>query len=119
VVPTGEGGPRVHDTNAAKVDLDVAYVARAIHICCKYLFKLFHLLQMYVAMTFYLDVAYVAEAIHICCKRMFQMFYMLQMYVTESALMLQVFHDQAQVQVAPMCTCVSFTYKAHSWMLHC
>jgi hypothetical protein len=24
VVPAGEGGPRVHDTNAAKVDLDVA-----------------------------------------------------------------------------------------------
>jgi hypothetical protein len=68
---------------------------------------------------FYLDVAYVAEAIHICCKRMFQMFYMLQMYITESALMLQVFHDQTQVQVAPMCTCVSFTYKGHSWMLHC
>jgi hypothetical protein len=42
------------------------------------------------------------------------MFHLLQMYVTGSAFMLQVFHEQAEAQVASVCTCVSFTYKAHS-----
>jgi hypothetical protein len=35
-----------------KVDLDVVYVAMAIHACCKYLFRMFHLLQTYVASDF-------------------------------------------------------------------
>jgi hypothetical protein len=83
----------VCDTDVAKVDLDAAYVAMAIHVCCKYLFKIFHLLQTYVASDFYLDVAYVAVAIYIRCKRMFQIFHLFQTYVTESALMLQVFRE--------------------------
>jgi hypothetical protein len=53
--------------------LNVVYVAMAIHICCKCMFKRFscfkHMLQV-----FYLDVAYVAMAIHLGCKGMFQMF---------------------------------------------
>jgi hypothetical protein len=44
VVPTSEGDPCVRDTDVEKVDLDVAYVAMAIHVCCKYLFRMFHLL---------------------------------------------------------------------------
>ena len=44
VVPTGEGDPRVHDTDVARVDLDVTHVAMVVHICSKYLFKMFHLL---------------------------------------------------------------------------
>jgi hypothetical protein len=59
--------------------LDVAYVAVAIHVCCKSMFQIFHLLYTYVAslcfkyftcfkrmlQVFYLDVAYVAVIIHI------------------------------------------------------
>jgi hypothetical protein len=48
----------------------VAYVAMAIHACCKCMFKYFscfkHMLQV-----FYLDIAYVAVAIYICYKSMF------------------------------------------------
>jgi hypothetical protein len=50
--------------------LDVAYVAMAIHLCCKCILQMFQLL--------YLDVAYVAVAIHVCCKCMFQMFHLFQ-----------------------------------------
>jgi hypothetical protein len=73
-----------------KIDLDVAYLAIAIHVCCKCLFIMFHLLQTYVTSIF-LNVAYVAVTIHICCKCMFQMFHLLQTYVAGSAFMLQVF----------------------------
>jgi hypothetical protein len=52
VVPAGEGSSCVRDTDVAKVDLDAAYVAMAIHVCCKYLFRIFHLLQTYVANVF-------------------------------------------------------------------
>jgi hypothetical protein len=60
--------------DVAKVDLDVAYVAVALHVCCPRLFQLFHLFfdvcckcfiwmlhmfHMYVV-RFYLDVVYVA-----------------------------------------------------------
>jgi hypothetical protein len=60
--------------NVAKVDQDVAYIAMAIHACCKRLFQMFHLffigiLQVclftccicftYMLLVFYLDVAYV------------------------------------------------------------
>jgi hypothetical protein len=44
--------------NVAKVDRDVAYVAIAIHVCCK---------------CVYLDVAYVS---HICCKCFIWMLHM-------------------------------------------
>ena len=33
----------------AKIDPDVAHVAMAIHVCCEYLFKMFHPFQTYVA----------------------------------------------------------------------
>jgi hypothetical protein len=39
-------------SDVTKVDLDVAYVATAIHVCCKYLFRMFHLLRTYVASAF-------------------------------------------------------------------
>jgi hypothetical protein len=52
VVPAGEGGPCVRDTDVAKVDMNVTYVTMAIHECCKYLFRMFHLLQTYVASAF-------------------------------------------------------------------
>ena len=35
--------------DVAKVDPDVACVAMAIQVCCKYLFKIFHMFQTYVA----------------------------------------------------------------------
>jgi hypothetical protein len=39
--------------DVAKVDLDIACVAMAIHVCCKYLFLMFHLFfQTYVASIF-------------------------------------------------------------------
>jgi hypothetical protein len=44
--------------------LDVAYVS---DICCKHLFKMFHLFYTYVANMFMC----VVVAIHICCKHMF------------------------------------------------
>jgi hypothetical protein len=39
-------------SDVAKVDLDVVYVATAIHVCSKYLFRMFHLLRTYVASAF-------------------------------------------------------------------
>jgi len=45
--------------------LDVACVARVIHVCCKRMFQIF-------------DVACVARVIHVCCKRMFQIFHLFQ-----------------------------------------
>jgi hypothetical protein len=41
----------VRDTDVAKVDLDII-IAMAIHVCCKYIFRMFHLLQTYVASAF-------------------------------------------------------------------
>jgi hypothetical protein len=39
--------------DVVKVDRDIAYVAMAIHVCCKHLFQMFHLFfQMYVASVF-------------------------------------------------------------------
>jgi hypothetical protein len=43
-----------------KVDLNVAYVAMAIHVCCECLFKMFHQLQTYVAS--------VLSKYYICCS---------------------------------------------------
>jgi hypothetical protein len=69
----------VHDTDVAKVDLNVTYVAIDIHVCCKYLFRMFHLLQTYVASAFiwmlqwlYIYVASVYYKCFICFKRMLQ-----------------------------------------------
>jgi hypothetical protein len=64
-----------------KVDLDVAYVAMAIHVCCKCLFKMFHLLQTYVASVLsecyiccsgYTYVAGLCSKCFICFRRMLQ-----------------------------------------------
>ena len=67
--------------DVAKVDQDVASVSE---VCCKRLFKMFHLFQTYAASVFYLDVAHVS---HICCKSMFEMFQLFQSYVTISVFM--------------------------------
>jgi hypothetical protein len=56
----------------------VAYVASVSEICCKSLFKMFHLFPDICCNHFYLDVAYVS---HICCNSMFLMF---QSYVAAS-----------------------------------
>jgi hypothetical protein len=37
----------VRNTDITKVDLNVVYIAMAIHVCCRYLFRVFHLLQTY------------------------------------------------------------------------
>jgi len=55
-----------------KVDRDVAYVAMAIHVCCKRLFQMFHLFfQMYVANVFiwllHMFHTYVASVFSGCC----------------------------------------------------
>jgi hypothetical protein len=56
----------VFHMDVAKVHRDVAYVAIAIHVCCKRQFQMFYLFfHMYVSNCVYLDVAYVS---HICCK---------------------------------------------------
>jgi hypothetical protein len=59
--------------DAAKVDLDVAYVVMVIHVCCKYLFKMFHLLQTYVASVLS-GYCICCSSYNIYCKHMFQMF---------------------------------------------
>ena len=70
---------QVFHVDVAKVDQDVAYVAMAIHVCCKSLIQTFQLFQIYVSrvlsrccicftlmlQVFHPDVAYVS---HICCK---------------------------------------------------
>jgi hypothetical protein len=70
----------MRDMDVAKVDLDVAYVEMVIHIYCKYLFRMFHLLQTYVASAFiwmlhmlqWLDtyVANICSKYFICIRRM-------------------------------------------------
>jgi hypothetical protein len=60
--------------------LDVAYITKAIHVCCKCVFQIFQLFHLDIA-CFHLDVAYVVVAIHVCSKCMFQMFHLFQMYI--------------------------------------
>jgi hypothetical protein len=43
---------QVFHMNVAKVDRDVAYFASVSKVCCKRLFKIFHLFQTYVASAF-------------------------------------------------------------------
>ena len=64
--------------------LDAAYVAVAIHVCCKCVFQMLQLFHLDVA-CFHLDVTYVAVAIRVCYKCTFQMFHLFQT-------MLQVFY---------------------------
>jgi hypothetical protein len=43
----------VFQMDIAKVDRDVAHVAVAIYVCCKYLFQMFHMFfEMYIASVF-------------------------------------------------------------------
>ena len=51
--------------------LDVAYVALAIHVCCK---RMFHFFKR-TLQVFYLYFLHVAMAIHVCCNCMFQIFH--------------------------------------------
>jgi hypothetical protein len=57
-----------------KIDLEVAYVIIAIHVCCKCMFQNVSVVSNIYCKCFYLDVVYVALAIHVCCKCMFQIF---------------------------------------------
>jgi hypothetical protein len=76
----------VFHMDVAKVDQNVAYVAKCfLEACCKRLFKIFHLFQMYVASVFYLDVVYVS---HICCNSMFKIFQLFPSYVAIRVFML-------------------------------
>jgi hypothetical protein len=72
----------------AKIDRDVGHVAVVVHVCCKCLFQIFHLLFLDVCCKcLYLDVAYVS---HICCKSMFEMFQPFRSYVAISVFILQI-----------------------------
>ena len=65
--------------------LDVAYVAMAIHVCCKCIFQMFQLffgstLQVYVSNVsvisdicckYFIWMSHMLRCLHICCKRMF------------------------------------------------
>jgi hypothetical protein len=52
----------VYHIDVAKVDRDIAYVAMAIHVCCKRLFQMFHLFFSNVCCKyFYLNVAYISH----------------------------------------------------------
>jgi hypothetical protein len=54
--------------------LDVAYVAVAIHVCCKCMLQMFNLFLTYVASVLSRCCIYVVVVIHICYKRIFQLF---------------------------------------------
>jgi hypothetical protein len=68
---------------------DVAHVTYIINVaeaCCKHLFKIFHLFQIYVE-CFDLDVTYIS---HICCNSIFQVFYLFDLFVAANVFMLQI-----------------------------
>jgi hypothetical protein len=75
--------------------LDVVYIARAIHVCCKCMFQMFQLFQTYVANILF--------GFCICCS---SHTHMLQAYVVNissildvccnKCFILQVLHDQAR-----------------------
>jgi hypothetical protein len=84
------GTLQVFCMSVAKVDRDLANVARVVHVCCKYMFLMFHLffrctLQVclsrycicftYTLQVFYLDIAYVYNVFK-CFIRMFQVFHL-------------------------------------------
>jgi hypothetical protein len=53
---------QVFRIDIAIVNRDIAYVAMAIHVCCKSLFQMFRLFFSYVCCKcFYLDVTYVSN----------------------------------------------------------
>ena len=96
---------QVFHMDAVKVDQDVAYVAMAIHICCKRLFQMFHLFfQTYVISVFiwmlymfHIYVAYVfVMAFQVflvfffkCFRRMIQVFHLSDVYCKCSIWMFQ------------------------------
>ena len=75
--------------------LDVAYVALAIHVCCKCIFQIFQLFQTYVA-SVVSGVAYAAVAIHICCKRMFVNVSFISDVCFSKCFVLPVLHNQTR-----------------------
>jgi hypothetical protein len=76
----------VFHIDVAKIDRDVVHVAIVVHVCCKHLFQMFHLLFSDVCCKCaYLDVPCVS---HICCKSIFEMFQLFQSYVAISVFML-------------------------------
>jgi hypothetical protein len=110
----------------------IAYVAMAIHICCKCRFQMFQLFQTYVASVlsgcciccndytrmlqvyvstvlnlcckcFYLDVADIALAIHVCYKCMFQIFQLFQSYV--ASVLSKYCSGHTQMLQAYVCKC--------------
>jgi hypothetical protein len=115
--------------DVAKVDWDVAYVAMAIHVCCKRLFQMFQLLQTNVArlgiayvfivilQMFYLGVAYVshfmlqvfhpnvAYVLNTCFRLMLQVFQMFRTHVTNvSSSCCKSRFDVTHVAVDPICS---------------
>jgi hypothetical protein len=63
--------------DVAKLDQNLPYVLMTIHVCCKYLFKMFHLLQAYFAcficilhmlQAYVLNVSPASDA---CCRKCF------------------------------------------------
>jgi hypothetical protein len=59
-------------TDVTKVNRDVAYVTMVVHVCCKYLFPMFHLFfQTYVANVFiwilHMFYTYDASVLSGCC----------------------------------------------------
>jgi len=67
----------VFHIDIAKLDQDVAYVAKALHICCKHLVpNVSSIFSDVCCKCVYLDVAYVS---HICCKCFFSMLHIFAM----------------------------------------
>ena len=64
--------------NFAKVDPNVAHVAMVIHVCCKSLFKMFHMFQTYVASALSIYCLYCNGYVACVCSKMF---YLFQMYI--------------------------------------
>jgi hypothetical protein len=91
--------------DVAKVDRDVAYTASVLKACCKRLFKVFHLFQIYIASVFvwmlYMFHTYVA-------KSMFQMFQQFYSYVAVSVFMLPVFYLNVAYISHIYCKCMQY-----------
>ena len=74
--------------DVANVNRDVAHVAMAVHVCCKHLFQMFHLLfHTYVASV----LIWMLHMFHIYVARVCsKMFHLFQSYVVASVFTLQV-----------------------------
>jgi hypothetical protein len=68
---------QVFHLGVAKIDLDVAFVAMATHVCCICTFQIFHLFQMYVTSVSSRccksssGCSFVAMDVNVCCKCIF------------------------------------------------